>query len=100
MIPKDPIMLLSWMNTQLRDHYASLDDLPFRKPGAQRHRVFPGLRGLRLRSRHQPVYLILFHKLRTKTTRGALDGTPLHMHGFCWVFFFISVPWTWLLRRK
>ena len=27
MIPKDPIMLLSWMNTQLRDHYASLDDL-------------------------------------------------------------------------
>ena len=27
MIPKDPIMLLSWMNTQLRDHYASLDDM-------------------------------------------------------------------------
>ena len=27
MIPKDPIMLLSWMNTQLRDHYASLADL-------------------------------------------------------------------------
>ena len=25
MIPKDPIMLLSWINTQLRDHYASLD---------------------------------------------------------------------------
>ena len=23
MIPKDPIMLLSWINTQLRDHYAS-----------------------------------------------------------------------------
>ena len=27
MIPKDPIMLLSWINTQLRDRYASLDDL-------------------------------------------------------------------------
>ena len=27
MNPKDPIMLLSWINTQLRDHYASLDDL-------------------------------------------------------------------------
>ena len=27
MIPKDPIMLLSWLNTQRRDHYASLDDL-------------------------------------------------------------------------
>jgi len=27
MIPKDPVMLLSWVNTQLRDHYASLDDL-------------------------------------------------------------------------
>ena len=27
MIPKDPIMLLSWINTQLRDHYTSLDDL-------------------------------------------------------------------------
>ena len=27
MIPKDPIMLLSYMNTQLRDNYSSLDDL-------------------------------------------------------------------------
>ena len=27
MIPKDPFMLLSWMNTQLRDHYPSLDEL-------------------------------------------------------------------------
>lgn len=26
-IPKDPIILLSYINTQLRDHYASLDDL-------------------------------------------------------------------------
>lgn len=26
-MPKDPIMLLSYVNTQLRDHYASLDDL-------------------------------------------------------------------------
>lgn len=25
-IPKDPVMLLSYMNTQLRDHYASLED--------------------------------------------------------------------------
>ncbi|MDD3337263.1 MAG: DUF4250 domain-containing protein [Lachnospiraceae bacterium] len=27
MIPKDPIILLSYINTQLRDHYASLKDL-------------------------------------------------------------------------
>ena len=27
MIPNDPIMLLSYINTQLRDNYASLDDL-------------------------------------------------------------------------
>lgn len=27
MIPKDPAMLLSYVNTQLRDHYPSLDDL-------------------------------------------------------------------------
>ncbi|HIT42700.1 MAG TPA: DUF4250 domain-containing protein [Candidatus Caccovicinus merdipullorum] len=27
MIPKDPVMLLSYVNTQLRDHYSSLDDL-------------------------------------------------------------------------
>ena len=26
MIPKDPVMLLSYVNTQLRDYYASLDD--------------------------------------------------------------------------
>lgn len=26
-IPKDPFMLLSYVNTQLRDHYSSLDDL-------------------------------------------------------------------------
>ena len=26
MIPKDPIMLLSYVNTQLRDNYSSLDD--------------------------------------------------------------------------
>ena len=25
MIPKDPVMLLSYMNTQLRDFYGSLD---------------------------------------------------------------------------
>lgn len=25
-IPKDPFMLLSFINTQLRDHYPSLDD--------------------------------------------------------------------------
>ncbi len=24
MIPKDPMMLLSWLNTQLRDNYGSL----------------------------------------------------------------------------
>ena len=27
MIPKDPIMLLSYLNTQLRDHYSSLEEL-------------------------------------------------------------------------
>ena len=27
MIPKDPNMLLSYINTQLRDHYSSLEEL-------------------------------------------------------------------------
>lgn len=27
MIPKDPIMLLSYLNTQLRDYYPSLEEL-------------------------------------------------------------------------
>jgi hypothetical protein len=27
MIPKDPFMLLSWLNMQLRDYYSSLDEL-------------------------------------------------------------------------
>ncbi len=27
MIPKDPMMLLSWLNTQLRDNYGSLTAL-------------------------------------------------------------------------
>ncbi|MDD3252989.1 MAG: DUF4250 domain-containing protein [Lachnospiraceae bacterium] len=26
-IPKDPMILLSFLNTQLRDHYASLEEL-------------------------------------------------------------------------
>lgn len=26
-LPKDPVMLLSFINTQLRDHYTSFDDL-------------------------------------------------------------------------
>lgn len=26
-LPKDPVMLLSWLNTQLRDHYPSLKEL-------------------------------------------------------------------------
>lgn len=26
-IPKDPYILLSYLNTQLRDHYKNLDDL-------------------------------------------------------------------------
>lgn len=26
MIPNDPVMLLSYVNTQLRDHYSSLDE--------------------------------------------------------------------------
>ena len=27
MIPKDPVMLLSYINTQLRDYYPSLEEL-------------------------------------------------------------------------
>lgn len=27
MLPNDPVMLLSYINTQLRDYYKSLDDL-------------------------------------------------------------------------
>ncbi len=27
MLPNDPVMLLSYVNTQLRDHYPSLDEL-------------------------------------------------------------------------
>ncbi len=27
MLPKDPMILLSWVNTRLRDEYASLDAL-------------------------------------------------------------------------
>ena len=27
MIPKDPFMLLSWINMQLRDYYPSLEEL-------------------------------------------------------------------------
>lgn len=27
MIPKDPVMLLSYVNTQLRDHYPTLEEL-------------------------------------------------------------------------
>ncbi|MDD5934186.1 MAG: DUF4250 domain-containing protein [Clostridiales bacterium] len=27
MLPNDPVMLLSYVNTQLRDHYKTLDDL-------------------------------------------------------------------------
>lgn len=27
MIPKDPVMLLSYVNTQLRDNYADIDEL-------------------------------------------------------------------------
>jgi hypothetical protein len=27
MIPQDPVILLSWVNTQLRDRYGTLDDL-------------------------------------------------------------------------
>ena len=26
-LPKDPIMLMSFVNTQLRDHYANLEEL-------------------------------------------------------------------------
>ena len=26
-MPRDPVMLLSYVNTQLRDHYESLEDL-------------------------------------------------------------------------
>lgn len=26
-VPNDPVILMSYLNTQLRDHYASLEDL-------------------------------------------------------------------------
>ena len=35
MIPKDPVMLLSYVNTQLRDYYDSLDDF-FKDKGLSR----------------------------------------------------------------
>ncbi|HIQ75270.1 MAG TPA: DUF4250 domain-containing protein [Candidatus Cottocaccamicrobium excrementipullorum] len=27
MVPKDPVMLLSYVNTQLRDHYSTLEEM-------------------------------------------------------------------------
>ncbi len=37
-LPKDPVILLSYINTQLRDHYASLDEL-CRSMDVQKHDI-------------------------------------------------------------
>ena len=38
MLPQDPVILLSYINTQLRDHYTSLEDL-CKSLGADRQAV-------------------------------------------------------------
>ena len=37
-LPKEPVILLSYINTQLRDHYASLDEL-CRSLDVQKHDI-------------------------------------------------------------
>ena len=45
MLPQDPVILLSYVNTQLRDHYASLDDL-CKSLGADRQALEETLAGI------------------------------------------------------
>lgn len=44
-LPKDPMILLSVVNTKLRDHYASLDAL-CSDIGAEKERIIEALRGI------------------------------------------------------
>ena len=67
MIPKDPVMLLSYVNTQLRDYYDSLDDfLKDKELGLQRS---IGSRKSRRRSYHSYMY---------GTGGGAVDGFSVY----------------------
>lgn len=45
MIPKDPVLLLSYINTQLRDFYPSLDELA-KSLSLNREEVEEKLRGI------------------------------------------------------
>ena len=44
-MPKDPIMLLSYVNTQLRDNYESLDEL-CASEGVDRQEIEEKLKGI------------------------------------------------------
>lgn len=51
-IPKDPVILLSYINTQLRDHYGSLDEF-CRSAGVQEQDILSTLSGIGYR--YEPV---------------------------------------------
>ena len=57
-VPRDPVMLLSYVNTQLRDHYPSLDEL-CRALGLNRDEIEGTLAsiGLCVQRGAKPVYL-------------------------------------------
>jgi len=44
-MPKDPVILLSYVNTQLRDHYGSLDEF-CRSAGVQKTDIVSTLSGI------------------------------------------------------
>ena len=44
-IPKDPVILLSYINTQLRDHYGTLDEF-CRSAGVQKAEIVSTLSGI------------------------------------------------------
>lgn len=58
-LPKDPVMLLSFVNTQLRDHYPSLEEFAatYQIDAAEVISCIKNYR-LRVRSGDQSVYLI------------------------------------------
>ena len=58
-LPKDPVMLLSFVNTQLRDHYPSLEEFAaiYQIDAAEVISALKKYR-LRVRSGDQSVYLI------------------------------------------
>ncbi len=45
MLPKDPVMLLSYINTKLRDNYSSLDELA-RDIEADKHDIIEKLKAI------------------------------------------------------